>query len=82
VLNIDTSNRNGLVVASFPVSENAEIILITNGGTLIRTKVLDIRITGRNAMGVKIFDVKGDERVISATRIYENEAENEIIVEE
>ncbi len=79
VLNINTSIRNGPVVASFPVQENEQIILITNRGTLIRTKVHDIRITGRNAMGVKIFDVKNGEKVISVTRIYETEAETEVV---
>ncbi|KIE04999.1 DNA gyrase subunit A [Candidatus Jidaibacter acanthamoeba] len=81
VLNINTSKRNGSVVASFPVHEDEQIILITNRGTLIRTRVHDIRITGRNAMGVKIFDVKEAEKVISVTRVYEAEEEAEIIAE-
>lgn len=77
VLNIDTSSRNGSVVASFPVQEDDEIIVITNKGTLIRTKVHDIRITGRNAMGVKIIDAKTNEKVISVTKVVEKETEEE-----
>ena len=80
VLNVDTSSRNGPVVASFPVSEGDEIIAITDKGTLIRTKVHDIRITGRNAMGVRIIDTKGGEKVISVTKVVVNDPEN--IIEE
>jgi DNA gyrase subunit A len=69
VLNIDTSERNGSVVASFPVRDSDQVMLITNAGTLIRTEVDNIRITGRNAMGVKLMDSKNKEKVISATRI-------------
>ncbi|RZI47489.1 DNA gyrase subunit A, partial [Rickettsiales endosymbiont of Peranema trichophorum] len=71
ILNIDTSERNGMVIATFPVLEEDDIILITNAGTLIRTNTSDIRITRRNTMGVKIFSVKDDEKVISVTRIAE-----------
>lgn len=73
VLNIDTSSRNGKVVATFPVEDQDEIILITDKGTLIRTKVNNIRITGRNAMGVKIIDIKEGEKVISVTKVVEDE---------
>lgn len=69
VANIITSTRNGTVVASFPVDDNDQVILITNAGTLIRTNVTDIRVTGRNTMGVKIMDAKGKEKVISVTKI-------------
>lgn len=69
VLNIDTSERNGPVVASMPVEESDQIILLTDAGTLIRTKVKDIRITGRSAMGVKVMNLKDGEKVISVTRI-------------
>ena len=69
VMNIDTSKRNGKVVASFHVSDNDEIMLMTNAGTLIRTEVKDIRITGRNAMGVKIIKTRNDELVTSVSKI-------------
>lgn len=69
VLNIDTSERNGSVVTSLPVEESDQIILLTNAGTLIRTNVRDIRITGRSAMGVRVMNLNASERVISVTRI-------------
>lgn len=69
VVNIDTSERNGNVVASLPVSEKDEIILLTNAGTLIRTLVSSIRITGRSAMGVKLMNLQDQEKVISVSKI-------------
>lgn len=78
VLNIDTSERNGAVVSSFPVNETDQIILLTNGGTLIRTEVNSIRITGRNAMGVRIMNAKDAEKVISVTRIVSDGEEESV----
>jgi DNA gyrase subunit A len=77
ILNIDTSERNGVVVASLPVENEDQVILLTSGGTLIRTKVVDIRITGRNAKGVKVITAQGDEKVISVTRILSEEEPDE-----
>jgi len=79
VFNIDTSPRNGDVLASLPVDAKDQIILITDAGTLIRTNVETIRITGRNAKGVRIINVKGNEKVISVTRILSpEETEDEV----
>ena len=71
VLNIKTSKRNGLVICTFPVDQNDEIMLITNNGTLIRTNVSDIRITGRNTLGVKIINLKSNKKVVSVSKINE-----------
>ena len=78
IFNIDTEERNGKVIATFPVEEDDEIILVTDGGTLIRTSVKDIRITGRNAKGVKVINTKNSEKVISVTRIRDNDTEESI----
>ena len=69
VVNIDTSDRNGKVVASFPVEEGDDIMLTTNKGTMIRCPIRDIRIAGRNTQGVTIFKTSKGEIVVSATRI-------------
>ncbi len=82
VANIDTSERNGSVVATFPVGNNDHLMLITNGGILIRMNVSSIRITGRNAMGVKLIDTKAGELVISASKIAESDDEDESVSEE
>ncbi|MGQ5702106.1 DNA gyrase subunit A [Sandaracinobacteroides sp. A072] len=77
IVNIDTSERNGLVVASFPVEPGEELILVTNQGKLIRTRVADIRIAGRATQGVTIFRVAEGEHVVSAARIRESADEGD-----
>jgi DNA gyrase subunit A len=64
----------GQVVAAFPVGESDEIMLVTDGGTLIRCPVHGIRIAGRATRGVRIVNVSEGERVVSAVRIGENDA--------
>ena len=78
IANIDTSERNGPVVASFPARNGEQIMLVTDQAKMIRTMVGDIRIMGRNTQGVTLFDVAGGETVVSAARIdEEEEPENE-----
>jgi DNA gyrase subunit A len=71
------NDRNGSLVASFPVEENDEIMLVTDGGQLIRAPVAGIRIAGRATQGVIVFDVAEQERVVSVDRIPEAEGEEE-----
>ncbi len=73
IANIETSERNGAVVASFPVAQRDQIMLMTDGGQLIRCPVDDIRIAGRKTQGVVIFKVADDERVVSVTGVTEEE---------
>jgi len=61
--------RNGKLVASFPVAHGDEIMLVTDGGQLIRCPVDGIRIAGRGAQGVIVFDTAEDERVVSVEHI-------------
>lgn len=61
--------RNGGVVASFPVVENDQIMLVTDAGKLIRCPVHDIRIAGRRTQGVTIFRVAEGESVVSVSHI-------------
>ncbi len=68
IVNIETSERNGPVVATFPVEPSDEIMLVSDAGTVIRSPVEDIRIAGRRTQGVKLFDTADDERVVSAAR--------------
>jgi DNA gyrase subunit A len=79
IVNIITSERNGKVIASFPVNDNDQIMLISDKGTLIRCPVTDIRITGRNTQGVGIFRTAASEKVVSVARIletFENDGNN------
>ncbi len=63
--------RNGRLVASFPVEDDDEVMLVTDGGQLIRCPVDGIRISGRSAQGVIVFDTAEHERVVSVERISE-----------
>ncbi len=69
--------RNGALVASFPVQNADEIMLVTDQGQLIRVPVGGIRIAGRGAQGVIVFDTADEERVVAVDRISETEAETE-----
>ncbi len=72
ILNIETSERNGGVVASFPVVEDEEVMLVTNKGKLIRLPVNGIRIAGRVTQGVTLLNTEKTERVVSVTRVKKN----------
>jgi DNA gyrase subunit A len=81
ITNIETSERNGKVVASFPAHNGEQLMLVTDQAKLIRTTVGDIRIAGRNTQGVTIFRVADEEHVVSAARIEEGEEEAEAVVD-
>jgi DNA gyrase subunit A len=80
ITNIDTSERNGCVVASFPAHQGEQLMLVTDQGKMIRTTVGDIRVMGRNTQGVTIFRVADGEHVVSVAKIDESD-EEEIEVE-
>jgi DNA gyrase subunit A len=65
------NERNGRLVASFPVEESDQVMLVTDGGKLIRVPLDDVRIAGRNTQGVRIFKTEEDEKVVSVERIPE-----------
>ncbi|NJK42673.1 MAG: hypothetical protein HC937_03110 [Aquincola sp.] len=66
------NERNGRLVASFPIEESDQIMLVTDGGKLIRCPVDDVRIAGRNTQGVRIFKTDEAEKVVSVERIPED----------
>jgi len=72
IIGIINSSRNGNVAASFPVNEGDEVILSTDKGKVIRCAVKEIRTAGRNTQGVKIFNLSGEEKVVSAIKIDDN----------
>ena len=73
IANIEVTARNGDVVASFPVEASDEVMLMTDGGQLIRTPVHDVRIAGRKTQGVTLLRVEEGDRVVSVTRIADTE---------
>ena len=71
IANIDLTEKTGPVVASFPVLHSDEIMLVTDGGKLIRIPVDGVRVVGRKTQGVTLVRTAEDERVVSAARLGE-----------
>lgn len=69
IVAMSVNSRNGKLVASFPVSDTDQIMLVTDRGQLIRCPVEDIRIAGRSTQGVIVFDTADDEHVVSVEHI-------------
>jgi DNA gyrase subunit A len=69
IINIETSRRNGPVVAAFPVAEEDALMLVTNKGKVIRIPIAGIRIAGRNTQGVTLFNIDEDEQLVSVARL-------------
>ena len=69
IIAMTLSERNGDLIAAFPVEESDQIMLVTNGGTLIRCPIDDIRIAGRNTQGVTIFKTDDDAKVVSVAHL-------------
>jgi DNA gyrase subunit A len=70
------TSRNGRLVGSFSVEEGDQIMLVTNGGQLIRCPVNGIRIAGRSTQGVIVFSTADGERVVAVERLTEDSEEN------
>jgi len=77
VISIQGSERNGQVVAAVLVSEDDEIMLISSGGTLVRTRVNEISVMGRNTQGVRLISLHDEEKLVGVERIVEEEGEEE-----
>ena len=69
--------RIGRLVASFPVEESDQLVLVTDGGQLIRVGVSGISIKGRKTRGVIVFDTAEDEHVVSVERLSEENGDVE-----
>ena len=73
VTNIDTVKVPAAVVASMPVSDDEHVMMVTDAGKLIRMRVSDIRIVGRNSKGVILFRLNDDEKVVSVSAVKDYE---------
>jgi DNA gyrase subunit A len=71
IIAMAVNERNGRLIASFPVEDTDQVMLVTNAGKLIRCPIEGISITGRSAQGVTIFRTDQEERVVSAELINE-----------
>ena len=84
VISIKVSERNGKVVAATQVVDTDQIMLITDAGTLVRTRVSEVSIVGRNTQGVRLIRTSENEHVVSLERICDvddEEGEQESAVE-
>jgi len=75
---MQTSERNGAVVGATLVTETDEIMLITSGGILVRTKVNEISIVGRNTQGVRVIRLDKKEKVVGVDRVDGLDDEDEL----
>jgi DNA gyrase subunit A len=73
IWNMEMSERNGKIVATFPVKEGQDIMLVSDGGQIIRMPVKDIRIAGRKTQGVTVFRVDETEKVVSVAGLEDQE---------
>lgn len=77
VTSIETSERNGPVVASFPITTDEQLLLITDQAQIIRINVDEVRIAGRATQGVTLFRVAEDEHVVSVAIVRDEEGGDE-----
>ena len=77
ITTMDVTAKTGQVVDSFPVEQTDDVMLVTDGGQLIRCPVKQIRVAGRRTQGVTLFKVAKGEKVVSVTRILDDGEEGE-----
>ncbi len=77
VIAIQTSRRNGDLVGAQLVAEEDELMLITDGGILIRTRVAEVSLVGRNTQGVRLINLNDGEQLISVNRVEEGQIDPE-----
>ncbi len=77
VIAIDTGDRNGALVAAELVEESDELMLMTTGGVLIRTRVAEVRETGRAAQGVRLINLDEGETLVSLVKLAEAEGDED-----
>ena len=72
LISIRTSRRNGAVIGAELVEETDELMLITSGGKLVRTRVNEVSVLGRNTQGVKLINLSAGERLVGLERIVDD----------
>ncbi|MGE4570565.1 MAG: DNA gyrase C-terminal beta-propeller domain-containing protein, partial [Gammaproteobacteria bacterium] len=77
VISIKTSDRNGKVVGAIQVTDEDEMMLISNKGTLVRARAVDVSIIGRNTQGVTLINIAENEKLVSIAKIAESDDDEE-----
>ncbi len=75
VVNMKVTDKTGEIVSTFPVTDDHQVMLISDAGQMIRMPVHNVRFTGRSAQGVTLFKVSGDEKVVSVAWLVEDDEE-------
>src|SRR5690606_2244065 len=78
VIAIKTSERNGALVGAYQVQEDDQVMLISNGGTLVRTSVSGISTLSRNTQGVTLIRLAKDESLVGLAKIINMDDEGEV----
>jgi DNA gyrase subunit A len=76
IINIQASDRNGKVIGVAQVTDDDELMLITQQGKILRMASKDIRTIGRATQGVRLIDIEGDDRAVSIARLAEKDEED------
>jgi DNA gyrase subunit A len=82
IINIQTSDRNGKVIGVVQVSNDDELMLITQQGKILRMASNTIRAIGRATQGVRLIDIEGDDRAVSIARLEEQDDEAKVAVDD
>ncbi|HXF74976.1 MAG TPA: DNA gyrase subunit A, partial [Methylomirabilota bacterium] len=77
IITMKTTEKTGRVIGVQQVTEEDQLMLVTNTGKIIRLRIKDIRVIGRNTQGVRLIDLEEGERVVSLARVAEKEEEGE-----
>jgi len=76
VINMNLTDKTGDMIATFPVTDDHQVMLISDQGQMIRMPVAGVRHTGRSTQGVKLFNVAKDEKVVSVAWLVEDDEED------
>ena len=77
IISIQTSDRNGAVVSAHAVTDENRLMLITDGGQMICIGASDLRVIGRNTQGVRLFNLKEGDKLVSAAVLAPEDAAEE-----
>jgi DNA gyrase subunit A len=78
VIAIQVTDRNGPVVGAVSADDNDQVMLISGGGTLVRTRVNEISVMGRNTQGVRLIKLAGSENLVGIERIVEDKGDEDV----
>src|SRR6187455_743951 len=76
IITMKTTERTGRVVGVQQVTDENNLMMVTSTGKIIRLRVADIRVIGRNTQGVRLIDIEEGERVVSVARLAEQDDED------